>query len=411
MKKNLLLRAAAAAAAYLTASALSCICAATEYEPYTPEDSQEIQIYESGDYTYSVVHKADDETFRAARIETYIGQDTEPVIPETLDGLPVVALGDKAFRSNHLVTAVTLPKSLTILGTYSFAECDSLTEYRVAEGCTCFEAVDGILFSEDRTYLVRYPVGRRPTSYTVPEGVYDIGCSAFAYCGTLESITLPSSLTAIGETAFAGCSALKQIDIPSGVTLIEQFTFYRCSGLQSVTIPEGVTEIGKAAFACTALSTVKLPDSLQYVGEAAFADTPMMAVTIPSLVSEIGYSAFGWKLNSNNELTAIEGFTIYGSGSGAAAYAQDEENGDAFIYISQSTDAATSSDSVITTSAATSSSSEQGIGTGRLIGIIACCAALAAILIAAVLSFIRGKSKKKQNSGAGSGKEDGEVQE
>jgi len=74
------------------------ICSATEDAGTAGEESAaEKETFTSGDYTYSVLVNVDDESIRAACIESYAGSETELVIPETIDDLPVVSLGDRAF--------------------------------------------------------------------------------------------------------------------------------------------------------------------------------------------------------------------------------------------------------------------------------------------------------------------------
>ena len=86
------------------------------------------------------------------------------------------------------------------------------------------------------------------TAITIPNSVTSIGDAAFYGCSGLTSITIPNSVTSIGNCAFMGCSGLTSVTIPNSVTSIESRTFYECSGLTSVIIPNSVTNIGGQAF-------------------------------------------------------------------------------------------------------------------------------------------------------------------
>ena len=86
------------------------------------------------------------------------------------------------------------------------------------------------------------------TSITIPNSVTSIGSSAFSGCYRLTSITLPNSVTSISDYAFNNCSGLTSITIPNSVTSIGNFAFSGCSGLTSITIPNSVTSIGYEAF-------------------------------------------------------------------------------------------------------------------------------------------------------------------
>ena len=86
------------------------------------------------------------------------------------------------------------------------------------------------------------------TSITIPNTVTQIGSNAFDGCSSLASITIPNSVTSISTYMFSGCSGLTSIIIPNSVTGIYQGAFKGCSGLTSITIPNSVTRIDYGAF-------------------------------------------------------------------------------------------------------------------------------------------------------------------
>ena len=83
---------------------------------------------------------------------------------------------------------------------------------------------------------------------TIPDSVTSIGSSAFLGCTSLTSITMPDSVTSIGVAAFAYCQCLFSFTIPSNVTCINDDTFFYSYNLLSVTIPNSVTSISDSAF-------------------------------------------------------------------------------------------------------------------------------------------------------------------
>ena len=66
---------------------------------------------------------------------------------------------------------------------------------------------------------------------TIPNSVTSIGTYAFYDCSSLTSVTIPNSVTSIGEYAFCGCSSLTSVTIPNSVTSIGDSAFYGCSDL------------------------------------------------------------------------------------------------------------------------------------------------------------------------------------
>ncbi len=353
------------------------------------EDSElELETYVCGDYTYSLMVGASNKTEKAACIEKYSGEyKTSLVLPEALDGYDVVALGDTLLTQCQWLVDVTLPSTLMGLGNATFAGCTQLSNYYVAEGNTYFESVDGVLYAEKQSYLVRYPIGRKETEITVPDGVTDIGYVAFGYCDTLEKIQLPDSVTYIGAWAFAECSNLNHVIVPDQVKTISDFLFYRCKALDDVVVPDTLTKIGDAAFAGTALAEFTIPSKCTTIGQATFAGTPMKEITIPETVTSIDFSAFGWLMDQQGQLYANTDFIVHGvTGTIAQEYAADRENGNNFRFVpleNESTTASSNSDQSTTTTV-TTAKTDNGMGAGRIIGIIACVVLLIGVIVGGI---------------------------
>ncbi len=354
------------------------------------ESELEFETYECGDYTYSLMVGTSNKTEKAACIEKYSGEyQTSLVLPESLDGYPVVALGDTMLTQCQWLVDVTLPSTLMGLGSATFADCSQLSNYYVAEGNEYFESVDGVLYAEKRSYLVRYPIGRQESEITVPDGVTDIGYVAFGYSDTLEKINLPDSLTNIGAWAFAECPLLNDVQIPDKVKVLGDFLFYRCKSLDEITVPDTLTEIGDATFAGTALEEFTIPTDCTTIGQATFAGTPMKEITIPQTVTSIDFSAFGWLMDQQGQLYANTDFIIHGvAGTIAQEYAADKENGNNFQFVaieSESTTATTAKSDQSTTTTVTTAKADNGIGAGRMIGIIACVVLLIGVIVGGII--------------------------
>ncbi len=71
---------------------------------------------------------------------------------------------------------------------------------------------------------------------TIPESVTKIGSSAFQGCSNLNDIVIPEKVTSIGSSAFWGCSNFNDIVIPENVTYIGPYLFVGCTGLRSITV-------------------------------------------------------------------------------------------------------------------------------------------------------------------------------
>jgi len=182
---------------------------------------------------------------------------------------------------------VTLPNSVTSIGSGAFAFCGGLMPIKVAADNPHFISVDGVLFNKDKTALIHYPRSRAGP-YVIPDGVTSIGYRTFALCDSLTSVTIPNSVTSIGKEAFYDCGNLTSVTIDNGVTTIEELAFAAC-GVTSITIPNSVTHIGNSAFSgCYNLTSAVIPDSVTHIGDYAFSHCrSLKSVTIPNGVTSI----------------------------------------------------------------------------------------------------------------------------
>jgi hypothetical protein len=180
----------------------------------------------------------------------------------------VTIVGDEAFNGCFSLTEVTIGSGVTSIGGEVFADCTTLTNINVSSSNPTYSSIDGVLFDEHQTILMRYPSGLSG-SYTVPDSVTSVGDEAFFQCMALTTVTIPSSVTTCGGDAFAGCTSLTTVTIPNSVTSIGFEAFYECTSLTDVTIGNGVTDIDDFAFEdCTNLTAV------YFIGNAPTAYAP-----------------------------------------------------------------------------------------------------------------------------------------
>ena len=72
-------------------------------------------------------------------ITNYTGKGGDVVVPDTIDGLPVTAIGDNAFCYCAGLTSITLPEGCTTIGYYAFSGCTNLTSITLPDGCSIGE--------------------------------------------------------------------------------------------------------------------------------------------------------------------------------------------------------------------------------------------------------------------------------
>ena len=272
---------------------------------------------------------------------TITGCDTsisgDVVLPDTIEGYPVVSIwesafynceninsiiipdsvktiGDSAFGDCDSLESITIPDSVITIGAYAFVWCDSLTNITVDENNVNYSSDEyGVLFNKEKNELIQYPLGNSRTEYIIPDSVTSIGEYAFSLCDSLTSVTIPSNVTTIGYNAFSGCTSLASITIPDSVTTIEDNAFSACYNLESITIPDSVTFIGYHAFAnCNSLTSVTIPDSVTSIGGYTFSGCDSLAsITIPDSVTSIDEYAFSW-CDSLTSITIPDSVTTIG---------------------------------------------------------------------------------------------------
>ncbi len=146
--------------------------------------------------------------------------------------------------------------------------------------------------------LVRYCDEKK--AVTIPEGITEIGKSAFEDNRQIESVTLAKSVKAIGANAFCACSKLKSITLTSGVKKIGEGAFSG-TAIESCELPNGLLKISPSLFERSAIKSIKIPKGVEEIGEMAFLESQITEVEIPSGVKYVGDNAFF----SCNKLTKV----------------------------------------------------------------------------------------------------------
>ena len=226
------------------------------------------------------------------------------VVPELIDGYPVVGVGRYAFYACSKLSTIVLPPTLSSIGHESFYQCEALQNIVIPDSV---KTIDSYSFY-DCTSLTNVVLGNgivsipdhafyRCTSLrqiNIPNGVTAIGNDAFSYCKGLQSVTIPDNVTSLGSYVFNDCTILTNIVIGKGIKRIPNYAFSDCTSLRWMGIPDNVTAIGDSAFyGCTGLRSFSVPDSITSLGKSAFRDcSGLTNVVLGCGITAVADSAF-----------------------------------------------------------------------------------------------------------------------
>ena len=306
-------------------------------------------------FTYQRVNTADGSGVYVTGL-TIEGNTTHLVIPEQIDGSPVIGIGDGAFRSNDKLVSVTLPDTVTYLGDNAFYQnfsltsiqlpeglktigddcftwaeslteitipasvtkidgnafcyCKNLTSIQVAPGNPNYASRDGVLFDKAMKTLLIFPEGKgefHPDSipsvreflqgmtktYTIPNGVETVDAWSFAGV-SLAEVVFPSTLKEIASRSFNNASIGKVV-LPNGITTIPSLAF-RDANLKTVLLPASLRTIEAGAFYLAGgMDPITIPSQVESIGALAFGGCLKSYIRVPASVKEIGANAFDFQ--------------------------------------------------------------------------------------------------------------------
>ena len=257
----------------------------------------------TGDYTAQFISVRDDAypPPKTVTITKYTGTESTVILPSTISSWPVTKIGEDALKDNTTITSVTIPASVTEIGSNAFAGCTNLTSVHYAGNWSNLTIQSGnpavqdaaneqlfdFEFTLNNTAVIVIRYKGTAADVTIPsrykgKPVTMIDHAAF-FNSAVTSVTIPDSVTSISDDAFVNCPQLTNISIPNSVTHIGFSAFHSCRSLKSITLPSSLSTISEALFlGCSQLTTIHIPVSVTSIEDDAFAGCPSsMTVTYP----------------------------------------------------------------------------------------------------------------------------------
>ena len=301
----------------------------------------------------------------------------------------LTSIGESEFYSCTNLSEVTLPSSLTYIGTSAFngagltslnvlattpptlesaafygvptdipvyVPCGTTAAYKAASGWSSFtnyiEVITDdchIVFADDNVKAICVANwdsnGDGELSYTEAAAVTTLeGFTWQEDIISFDELQYFTGVNEINDNAFLGCSNLTSITLPGSVISIGEQAFAYCTNLTSIEIPNSVTSIGtKAFYLCGSLTSIEIPDAVTSIGtETFYGCESLTSVEIPNSVTTIGEGAFFgcYSLTSiviPNSVTSI-GDHAFGGCHGLTSFTVEAINpptlgADLFLYV------------------------------------------------------------------------------
>lgn len=201
--------------------------------------------------------------------------------------------------------------------------------FEVKEGNTAFYSEGGLLYSADKTVLLRVPQAIEGEVTTI-SSILTIASNAAYDCSKITSFDASgSSLTQINDNAFCclgNSSAKATMKLPNTIQKICFRAFYFANIGTGLTVEDNISYLASAdgtvyylIDGTAATGDVTIKDNTRVVSDYAFDNASITSLTMPDTVLSIGIYCFAncsslTSLTLSNQITVIPNHAFYASG-------------------------------------------------------------------------------------------------
>ena len=206
----------------------------TEYAPTASSYTVDGYTYDLAEVTYNACESNSNlksvdlsSLSHLKKIDEYAFKDCSALTRIILNSSTPLSIRTEAFANCTSLTTLNLTSNVYDFGASAVNGCSNLKTITVSTLNKHLCDVNGIVYSKDKTELVRCPPGHNTTIF--------------------NHSSFPSTLKEIGFEAFATCKKIQMVHIPYGVKSI-RMCFQECTGLTTLQIPSSATDFGYGTF-------------------------------------------------------------------------------------------------------------------------------------------------------------------
>ena len=180
-----------------------------------------------------LIYKLND-TNNCYNIEGYRGTETEIVIPNGYNCLPVVSI-DCIFEDSNIIKII-IGKNIQKIKEDAFMKANNLETIMVEEDNSFYYSEDGVLYDKIKNSLKVYPLGKKDSSFIIPINILLLDRFCFNANPYLEYLVINDNLITINSEALRDCKNLKTILIGKNVSFISDTWINNCHKLESIMV-------------------------------------------------------------------------------------------------------------------------------------------------------------------------------
>lgn len=200
---------------------------------------------------------------------------TTITVADTVNGLPVLAIGAGAFSTLTGLTKVTFEATPTSIADDAFTGCDSLATVAMPGASDVLDSspwgsaadrptfyIEGVQYRKHNSNASRYVVDV-PSSTLFQGGdielvssiggvnVYELDSGCFKNKTTLTGITIPATVNVVEASVFSGCTGLMKVTFLGTPKSIPATAFDGCTNLTTINVPWAEGAVANAPWGAT----------------------------------------------------------------------------------------------------------------------------------------------------------------